>query len=89
MPDTQSLILAKLQSLRADFNTYARDTGERVTALETDLHGLMGNGNPGRVALLERAVESLMRWRWWLVGAAAGSGGVISVLAWIITEAHK
>jgi hypothetical protein len=89
MPDTQSLILAELQSLRADFNTYARETGERVSALETDIHGLVGNGQPGRVALLETAVAKLSQWRWWLVGAAAGSGGVVSILAWIITEIHK
>jgi hypothetical protein len=31
----------------------------------------------------------LKQWRWWLVGAAAGSGGVISVLAWAVSEGRK
>lgn len=57
--------------------------------IETDMHSLMGNGNPGRIALIERSVETLKKWRWWVAGAAAGGGGVISVLAWIITEIHK
>jgi hypothetical protein len=89
MADTQDLILAELQLLRADFQTYARETGERVTALETEMHSLAGNGQPGRVSSLETAVSKLSQWRWWVVGAAAGSGGVVSILAWIITEIHK
>jgi hypothetical protein len=90
MPDsTQILILDELRALRSDFNSYARDTGERVSALETDMHALVGNGNPGRVALIEIAVSKLSQWRWWLVGAAAGGGGVISVLAWVLTEGKQ
>jgi len=34
-------------------------------------------------------VDKLAQWRWWLVGAASGSGGVISVLAWVIAEGRK
>lgn len=90
MPDsTQDLILDELRALRSDFNLYARETGERVSSLETDVHGLVGNGQPGRVALLERAVERLIQWRWWVVGAAAGGSGVISILAWIMSETWK
>jgi hypothetical protein len=90
MPDsTQDIILGELRALRGDFNSFARDTGERVSVLETDVHSLMGNGRPGRVDRLESAVQRLKQWRWWLVGAAAGGGGVISVLAWIVTEARK
>jgi hypothetical protein len=90
MPDaTQDLILDELRALRGDFNTYARDTGERVSALETDMHSIVGNGNPGRLALVETAVRKLMEWRWWLVGCAAGSSAVISVLAWVVSEGKK
>jgi hypothetical protein len=72
MPDSsQDLILDELRALRSDFNTFARDTGERVSVLETDVHGLVGNGRPGRVDRLESAVQRLKQWRWWLVGAAA------------------
>jgi hypothetical protein len=86
---TQDIILGELRALRSEFNNYARDTGERVSSLETDMHALVGNGNPGRVALLEIAVSKLSQWRWWVVGAAAGGGGVISVLAWVLTESRQ
>ena len=89
MADTQDLILAALQLLRADFNTYARETGERVSALETDVHGLVGNGQPGRVALLEKAVDKLSQWRWYVIGTAFGSVSVVSAIAWVIAEGHK
>jgi hypothetical protein len=90
MPNsTQDIILDELRALRGDFNAFARDTGERVSVLETDVHSLVGNGRPGRVDRLESAVQRLKQWRWWMVGAAAGSGGVISVLAWVVSEARK
>lgn len=90
MPDsTQYIILDELRALRGDFNTFAREHGERVSVLETDVHSLVGNGRPGRVDRLESAVQKLKQWRWWLVGAAAGSGGVISVLAWVVSEGAR
>jgi hypothetical protein len=89
MPDsTQDIILEELRALRGDFNSFAREHGERVSVLETGLSGLLGNGQPGRVTTIERGLEALTRWRWWVVGAAAGSSAVISVLAWVV-EAHK
>jgi hypothetical protein len=90
MPDsTQELILDELRALRSDFNTYARDTGERVSSLETEMRSIVGNGQPGKLALLETAVDALKQWRWWLIGAAAGGGGVISALAWVVLEGKK
>jgi hypothetical protein len=90
MPDaTQDLILDELRALRGDLNSFARETGERVSALETDMHGLCGNGQPGRVSVLETAVASLAQWRWWTVGVAAGASGVITALAWVISEVKK
>jgi hypothetical protein len=52
------------------------------------MHGLVGNGQPGRIALLERTTGKLAAWRWYVAGAAAG-GVVISVLAWFIAESRK
>jgi hypothetical protein len=90
MPDsTQDLILTELRSLREDFHSFARETAERVSSLETEMHSLIGNGQPGRIALLERAVSKLSQWRWWVIGAAAGGSGVISVIAWMATEASR
>jgi hypothetical protein len=86
MQDTLSLILSEVQSLRADYNTNARETGERLASLETSMYSLVGNGQPGRITLLERAVQKLQQWRWWVVGAAAGVSGVVSVVAWIVTK---
>jgi hypothetical protein len=79
------LILAELKGLRDD----TKSNGERLARLETQMYSLVGNGQPGRIGLLERAVEELKRWRWWVVGAAAGSGAVISVLAWVIEVGAK
>ena len=77
--DKFDLIMVELKELRAE----SKANGERLARVETQMYSLVGNGQPGRIALLERAVESLTRWRWWLVGAAAGGGAVISVLAWV------
>jgi hypothetical protein len=89
---TQDLILDEVRALRADVNDIRDDFrkyGERTATLEAQLYPLIGNGTPGRVTRLERAVEKLTQWRWWVIGAAAGSSGVISILAWVISEARK
>jgi hypothetical protein len=90
MPDAvNELLLAEMQMLRADFNNFARNTGERISSLETDMHDLKGNGQPGRVGLLERSVAKLSQRMWWAIGVAAGGSGVISALAWVVSEARK
>lgn len=83
--DKFDLILAELKELRDE----TKSNGERLARVETQMCSLVGNGQPGRIGLLERAVESLSRWRWWVVGAAAGASTVISAVAWIVTEASK
>ena len=87
--DTQELILAELRELRADYNEHARDTGERLAALEAQMHDLCGNGQPGRIALLERAVQSLQRWRWYIVGAGASASTLTICLAWAFVHIRK
>lgn len=69
--NTQSLILVELQSLREDFNGYARQTGERLSTLESQMCSLCGNGQPGRIAKLEKDVDMLTGWRWWVLGGFA------------------
>jgi hypothetical protein len=45
---------------------------------------LIGNGQPGRITLLGRAVERLQP-RWWkLIGIATGESEVVSLIAWIV-----
>jgi hypothetical protein len=89
MDDTQALILSEIKDLRTDLNTFARDMGERVTKVETKLYPLIDNGQPGRITHIERAVERIQRWRWQIVGMAAGVSGAVSVLAWVIVEARR
>jgi hypothetical protein len=87
---TDELILQELQLLRADFSSFARDTGERVSSLEIQVKsGITGNGQPSRLQVLEDRLDGLSRWRWWVVGAAAGGGGVIGVLAWVVEVVVK
>lgn len=86
MDDLQSIILAEVRSLREDFHAYARESGERISALETDMHALIGNGQPGRVSHLEKAVSQLSQWRWWVLGCTAGCTTVVSLVAWVITK---
>jgi len=77
-PDTLNLILSEVRELRADYNTNARETGERLASLETSMYSLVGNGQPGRITLIERTVDDLRRWRWRMVGIATGVATMIS-----------
>lgn len=82
--DVQRLILTELQALRADYNIHARETGERLSALESQMHSLVGNGQPGRIAVVEHAVERLKAWRWKMAGVAAACSMVCVAISWII-----
>lgn len=84
MQDTQELILAELRELRADYNVHARETGERLAKLETSMYSLVGNGQPGRIALTERTVAKLQAWRWRVVGYSAGVSAAISCVCWSV-----
>lgn len=48
---------------------------ETLAELKTDMHNLVGNGQPGRVRVLEKKVEDLGKWRWLI------TGGIIAVSA--------
>ena len=82
------MLLSEIRALRNEFTTFAGEMRERVTATETQMYSLMGNGQPGRVTLLERAVDKLQQWRWQVVGMAAGASTVISVIAWLVERMH-
>ena len=87
--DTADIILAELRELRSDYNEHAKATGERLSKLETQMHDLLGNGNPGRLRRLEIVVEHLQAWRWYLLGAGAAVSALITGAAWVFSEAHK
>lgn len=90
MQDTQEIILSEIRSLREDFNQYARDTGERITALEVQVkHGITGNGQPSRLQVVETEVGRLRGWQRWTLGTAAGVSTLISELTWVFVEVVK
>ena len=81
MPDSvEGILMAELQAFRADYNTNARENGERLSALETEVRTLTGNGQPGRIARLEEDVDRLKAFRWWIVGLSAGVGAIVSII---------
>lgn len=80
--DVSELILKEVRELRADYNTHARETGERLTALEEKTAALYGNGRIGRVGVLEAKVESLLFWKWRVVGVVTGICGVLTLIGW-------
>lgn len=83
---TQTLILEELRSLREDLHAFERDTAGRVSVAESQLHTLLGNGQPGRIAHLERDVDQLKQWKWWIAGIAAGVPVTTSILTWYFTR---
>lgn len=87
--DTQNFILDEIREFRTDYNKHARETGERLSSLEAQMYSLCGNGQPGRIATLEKSVQQLKAWRGWLVGAWAGVSGAGSLLAWAWLAFHR
>ena len=87
--ETSDIILEELRALRSDYNTHARETGERLAKLEEQMHDLCGNGQPGRISKLESAVQRLQAWRWYLVGAGAAVSTIVAGAAWLIAEVVK
>lgn len=82
---TEQMILDELHGLRDDFQAFARECGERISVLETHVKsGITGNGQPSRLQMLEKSLVHLQRWRWWLIGAAACCGGVVSILVVVL-----
>lgn len=82
--DTTSLILSEVQGLRSDVAENAVATGERIASLETLMKLLIGNGQPGRITLIEEAVNDLQAWRWKMLGICTGASGVVSVVGYLL-----
>ena len=76
----EQLILQELQEIRTDLKQFRTDTAERVSALEVKSKDISGNGQPGRMKLVEDAVDSLQRNKYWVMGVAAGVSGVLSAV---------
>lgn len=57
-----------------------RMIGERLARLETHVESLVGNGQPGRLTLVENKVSELQHWRWKATGIYTGASAVISAV---------
>lgn len=57
-----------------------RMIGERLARLETHMESLVGNGQPGRLTLVENEVSEIQRWRWKATGIYIGVSGAVSCL---------
>jgi hypothetical protein len=53
---------------------------DSLARLETNMKDLVGNGQPGRVKILENEVSSLKKARWTFAGIIVGATAVISAL---------
>jgi len=78
MRDMLELIVSQQRELNAAFGKF----GERLASVETNVTLLVGNGQPGRITILEQRVDDLRRWRWRMVGIATG---VATVMSGIVT----
>lgn len=81
MNDTQDIILAELRA-------HALSTGERLSALETSMRSLVGNGQPGRISQIEESVKGLERWKWKVLGISTGGSAVVSAVLWLLHLIH-
>jgi hypothetical protein len=92
----EQLILDELKELRDDLRDFRgevagwkAESGERLATLETQVKDVVGNGQPGRMTIAEEAIGALQRWRYWVLGGAAGVSGVVSVVAWVIVRVMR
>lgn len=51
---------------------------ESLSELKTDMHNLVGNGQPGRVRIIEQNIQSLTNWRWLITGGILVLSTVLS-----------
>jgi hypothetical protein len=91
--DQLTQILSEIRDLREDHNEFARETVERLTALEVGLKSLTGNGQPGRIQAIEGEVKQqgedishLKQWKFYVVGFSVAIGAVAGFFAHVIPE---
>lgn len=82
MENLQALILSEVRDLRSDYNAHARDTGERLSRLETQMCSLCGDVQPGRVSNIETDLSDLVGLKNRVIGYSAAVATVVSAL-WI------
>ena len=90
MDDQLQLLLTEFRAFRdtewrefrESVSAWQQEAGERVAQLETQVKvGVTGNGQPSRLALAERSIAELNRFRYWVLGAAAGISLLMHLIA--------
>jgi len=74
MPSNDSVndvILKEILEMRRDVNENFRTHGERLATMETQISGLVGNGQPGLIDKMQDDIEGLKKFKYWLSGALA------------------
>ena len=84
----EEVILSELRALTVTVNELAADSKQRITSLETQVHPLFDNGQPGRCNVMEKRVAALEHWKTYMSGinatvSAAVSGIVVLALKYI------
>jgi hypothetical protein len=62
------------------------DMAQRVATLESQTKTVLGNGQPGRLTLVEQSVKELQSWRWRMAGIATASSAVVSALVAVMVK---
>jgi hypothetical protein len=79
----------EFREFRDDVASWRQETGERNAALETQMKEVRGNGQPGRLGIVEAEVKAVQRWRYKVIGIAAGVSTVVSAAAWVLTKVMR
>ena len=74
----QQLILEEVREIRASLDDHRTESVQRLTALETQLSSIVGNGQPGRLTILETKIGALEHWKHTTTGIYLGISGLVS-----------
>jgi hypothetical protein len=85
----QQLILQEVRELRASLDDYRQESVQRLTSLETHLHSIVGNGQPGRLTIVENKVSDLQHWRHTTTGIYIGVSTLVSAVVAFVYHLFK
>jgi hypothetical protein len=65
---------------RQKTGVFETDVLVALERVETHIESLVGNGQPGKIKLIEDAIDSLVNWRNVIVG---GGIVIVAIMAWL------
>lgn len=78
--DLLNNVSEKIDSVQANQNEQHVEVMTAVVELQTQMKALIGNGKPGRIDKIETKVDRLWSFRGKVLGVAAFSGTVVSLI---------